>query len=59
MGNRVGVIFHEDWGDFSPLLYSHYGADLIPFQIKEYIIKYYKQKVNEGYYVFKKYCIIM
>lgn len=43
MGNSVGVIFHEDWENFSPLLYSHYGADLIPFQIKEYIVKYYNQ----------------
>ena len=52
MGNRVGVIFHEDWEEFSPLLYSHYGANLMPYQIQEYIVKYYKQhdvNVNDGH----------
>lgn len=52
MGNRVGVIFHEDWKEFSPLLYSHYGANLMPYQIQEYIVKYYKQhdvNVNDGH----------
>ncbi len=43
MGNRIGVIFHEDWNDFSPLLYSHYGADFIPLKIQEYIREYYEK----------------
>lgn len=49
MGNRVGVIFHKNWEDFSPLLYSHYGADLMPFQIQEYITNYYTQNnINDN-----------
>lgn len=43
MGNRVGVVFHENWNEFSPLLYSHNGADLIPFQIQNYIKEYYSK----------------
>jgi hypothetical protein len=43
MGNRIGVIFHEDWKEFSPFMYSHYGADTIPFRIQQYL-KEYKNK---------------
>jgi hypothetical protein len=43
MGNRIGVIFHDDWNEFSPLLYSHNGANLIPFQIQAYIRDYYEK----------------
>jgi hypothetical protein len=42
MGNRVGVILHEDWNNFSPLLYSHNGANLIPFKLQEYLKQYIK-----------------
>lgn len=41
MGNRVGVIFHENWNCFSPLLYSHWGAEYIPWKIQEYVKDYY------------------
>jgi hypothetical protein len=40
LGNRVGVVFHEDWQEFSPLLYSHYGANLLPIEIQNYLKKY-------------------
>ena len=52
MGNRIGIIFHENWQDFSPLLYSHYGAELIPFQLQQYIKNYYQKydmKSNDGH----------
>lgn len=45
MGDRVGVIFHEDWNEFSPIMYSHYGANSMPFQIQNYI-KEYHEKYN-------------
>lgn len=40
MGNRVGVILHNNWEEFSPLLYSHYGADTIFPNLKTYLKKY-------------------
>lgn len=46
MGNRVGVIFHENWDNFSPLLYSHYGADTMSYSLKTFI-KDYKTKHPE------------
>ena len=42
MGNRIGVIFHDNWKEFSPLLYSHFGADSIPLQLQEYLRNYYE-----------------
>lgn len=30
MANSVGIIFHNKWKFISPLLYSGYGADVIP-----------------------------
>lgn len=43
MGNRVGVIFHEDYELFSPLLYSHNGGNLITEQfIEEYLDSYHE-----------------
>jgi len=43
MGNRVGIIFHEDWKEFSPLLYSHNGAELRVVQLQDYLRKYEKE----------------
>ena len=43
MGNRVGIILHEDWEEFSPLLYSHYGAELRVCQLREFLIQYKKE----------------
>jgi hypothetical protein len=43
MSNSVGVIFHEDWKEFSPFLYSHYGADTVPFYLQNFIREYYKK----------------
>jgi hypothetical protein len=43
MGNRIGVIFHENWNDFSPLMYSHYGENTIPFKLQQFIRTYYKE----------------
>lgn len=43
MANRIGVIFHENWEFFSPLLYSHYGGNLLPLKIREYITQYHKK----------------
>lgn len=43
MSNRIGVIFHEDWNDFSPLMYSHHGGSSIPFEIKDFLVEYYKE----------------
>lgn len=43
MGNRVGVIFHNDWYEFSPLLYSHNGADEIPILVQTFLKEYDKQ----------------
>ena len=40
MGNRVGIIFHEDWEEFSPLLYSHYGSELRVMQLQDYLREY-------------------
>jgi hypothetical protein len=41
MGNRVGVIFHEDYERFSPLLYSHFGGSVINESfISEYLDSY-------------------
>ena len=49
MGNRVGVIFHEDWKEFSPLMYSHYGAELISFEMQDFIKEYYKENDIKDY----------
>jgi hypothetical protein len=43
MSNRIGVIFHDDWNDFSPLMYAHNGGSSIPFEIKDFLIEYYKE----------------
>jgi hypothetical protein len=40
LGDRIGVIFHEEWNYFSPMLYSHYGANSIPIQLQEYLREY-------------------
>ena len=40
MGNSIGVIFHNNWEEISPFLYSHYGADIIPFEIQSYLREY-------------------
>lgn len=41
MGNRVGVIFHNNYKYFSPLLYSHHGGNLITETfIREYLDSY-------------------
>lgn len=40
MGNRVGLILHEDWNEFSPLLYSHHGADSLPWELQNYLRQY-------------------
>lgn len=41
MANRVGVIFHEEYENFSPLLYSHFGGNVINENfIKEYLDSY-------------------
>lgn len=40
-----GVILHNNWDGFSPLLYSHYGENTIPFQLKKYLTEY-KEKHN-------------
>ena len=52
MGNRIGVIFHDNWNDFSPLFYSHNGADGIPFNVQNFLKNYddkYKRCNNDGY----------
>lgn len=43
MGNRVGIIFHNDWYEFSPLFYSHNGADGIPILVQKFLKDYDKQ----------------
>lgn len=41
MANRVGVIFHNSYSEFSPLLYSHFGGDIINTEfIQEYLNSY-------------------
>ena len=48
----MGVIFHEDWNHFSPLLYSHNGAELRIIQLQEYLRDYkskYTTSNNDGH----------
>lgn len=45
MGNRVGIILHDNWVDFSPLLYSHNGASCRVWQLQKYL-REYKLKHN-------------
>ena len=40
MGDRVGVIFHNNFEDFSPLFYSHYAASSTPYKVRRYLMKY-------------------
>ena len=40
MSNSIGVIFHNNWADYSPLFYSHYGANIIPIELKEFCKNY-------------------
>jgi len=40
MGNRIGIILHDDWEYFSPLLYSHYAADCRVWQLQKYLREY-------------------
>lgn len=40
MGNRIGVIFHKNFEEFSPLLYDHYAADSLPRLLQEYLRDY-------------------
>ena len=53
MSNPVGLIFHNNWEYFSPLLYSHYGADVLPrFKLQRYFVQYRKKhptKNNDGH----------
>ena len=52
MGNRIGVIFHYDWEEFSPLFYSHFGAESIPFKLQKYLKDYdiqYKRCNTNGH----------
>jgi len=53
MGNRIGVIFHEDWNCFSPLLYSHYGASTIRNDLQVFLEDYktrYPVKTSDHLY---------
>lgn len=43
MSNRIGVIFHNDYEGFSPLIYSHYGANSLIFEIQSFLREYYKK----------------
>ncbi len=52
MGNRVGVIFHENYKYFSPLIYDHFGADNMLDHIHNYIEDYekkYSKDINDGH----------
>lgn len=52
MGNRVGVILHDNWNDFSPLMYSHYGAEYIVIKLQEFLREYknkYDMTNNDGH----------
>ena len=43
MSNSIGVIFHEDWKEFSPFMYSHYGANCIPFELQNFLKEYHNE----------------
>lgn len=43
MGNRVGIIFHNNWEEFSPLLYSHHGGCQITKELIEEFINSYRE----------------
>ena len=43
MSDSIGLIFHENWNEFSPLMYYHYGADGTPFQIQNYMKQYLQE----------------
>lgn len=43
MGNRVGIIFHNNWDDFSPLLYSHNGGYQITKEFIEEFLNSYRE----------------
>lgn len=48
MSNRIGVIFHNDYESFSPLIYSHYGANSLIFEIQNFLRGYYnKYDIND------------
>jgi hypothetical protein len=48
MGKSIGIIFHDNWEDFSPLMYSHYGADSEIFFVQRFLREYYKENnINE------------
>lgn len=49
MGNRIGVILHRDWEEFSPLMYSHYGAGSRVFQLQEFLKEYKKNHEIPNY----------
>jgi hypothetical protein len=49
MGSRIGLIFHDNWEEFSPLMYHHFGENSIPFEVQKFIQNYYdKHNTNTG-----------
>ena len=52
MSNNIGVIFHDNWEEFSPLLYCHNGAVGIPLFVQDYLKNYdieHKRNRNGGH----------
>ena len=43
MANRIGLIFHNDYKEFSPLLYSHHGANSLIYEVQDFLREYYKK----------------
>ena len=46
MGNRIGIIFHENYKYFSPLIYDHWGGEDMKERIYSYL-EYYNEKYYE------------
>ena len=43
MSDRIGVIFHKNWEEFSPLVYVNNGGKYIPYCIQDFLKEYYIQ----------------
>jgi hypothetical protein len=37
MGNRIGIIFHENYKYFSPLIYDHFGGEYMIELVRAYL----------------------
>jgi hypothetical protein len=49
MGNRIGIIFHENYEYFSPLIYDHFGGENMKNWVYAYLEDYNKKYCKEDH----------